>query len=127
MGEDPFIGSELVGGSVNFGPFPMRVIRTILLFSALLFAAGVHAQDAEGEGGKSAGMSKKQQEKHLAKKERKDKKSLAKEEKRIYKLHREHQDKATRKRMKRNERRANKHGQNGHRDPFLRRLFGSRH
>lgn len=106
----------------------MRPIRTFLLLMALVSAPVIlNAQDAEGDGGKSAGMSKKQQEKHLAKKERKDKKSLAKEEKRIYKLHREHQDKATRKRMKRNERRAGKHGQNGHRDPFLRRLFGSRH
>ncbi len=106
----------------------MRTIRTILLLLAMVSApVMLSAQDAEGDGGKSAGMSKKKQEKHLAKKERKDKKSLAKEEKRIYKLHREHQDKATRKRMKRNERRAGKHGQNGHRDPFLRRLFGSRH
>ena len=123
MGEDPFIGSELVGGSVNFGLFPMRAIRTILLFSALLFAAGAHAQDAEGEGGKSAGMSKKQQEKHLAKKERKDKKSLAKEEKRLLKQHRQHQDKATRKRMKRNKRSSDRNGPRGHRDPFLQRLF----
>ena len=107
---------------------PMRALRTLFLLFALVSAPVLlHAQEAEGDGGKSAGMSKKQQEKHLAKKERKDKKSLAKEEKRIYKLHREHQDKATRKRMKRNERRAGKYGQNGHRDPFLRRLFGSKH
>lgn len=106
----------------------MRAIRTLLLlFGLLALPTWLHAQDAGGDGGKSAGMTKKQQEKHLAKKERKDKKSLAKEEKRIYKLHREHQDKATRKRMKRNERRAGKHGQNGHRDPFFRRLFGSKH
>ena len=106
----------------------MRTARTILLLLSLVLApALLHAQDAEGGDGKSAGMSKKQQEKHLAKKERKDKKSLAKEEKRIYKLHREHQDKATRKRMKRHERRAGKHGQSEHRDPFFRRLFGSKH
>lgn len=106
----------------------MRTIRTILLLFALVSAPlMLSAQDAGGGDGKSAGMSKKQQEKHLAKKERKDKKSLAKEEKRIYKLHREHQDKATRKRMKRNERRALKHGQGQHRDPFFRRLFGHKH
>ena len=106
----------------------MRTLRTILLLFALVSApVMLRAQDAGGDGGKSAGMSKKKQEKHLAKKERKDKKSLAKEEKRIYKLHREHQDKATRKRMKRNERRAAKHGQGRHRDPFFRRLFGSKH
>ena len=106
----------------------MRALRTFLLLFALVSApVMLSAQEAEGDGGKSAGMSKKKQEKHLAKKERKDKKSLAKEEKRIYKLHREHQDKATRKRMKRNERRAGKHGQGRHRDPFFRRLFGSKH
>lgn len=105
----------------------MRLFRAVFMFAVLLTLPLVaHAQDGDG-GGNSAGISRKQQERNLAKKERKDKKSLAKEEKRIYKLHREHQDKATRKRMKRNERRANKHGQNGHRDPFLRRLFGSRH
>ena len=60
---------------MNFSPFHMRAIRTILLFAVLFIAGGAFAQDAEGEGGKSAGMSKKQQEKHLAKKERKDKKS----------------------------------------------------
>lgn len=106
----------------------MRTIRTILLLLALVSApVMLRAQDAEGGGGKSAGMSKEKQEKHLAKKERKDKKSLAKEEKRLHKKHLENQDKAARKRMKRNERRAGKHGQGKHRDPFLQRLFGSKH
>jgi hypothetical protein len=106
----------------------MRALRTFLLLFALVSApVALRAQDAEGDGGKSAGMSKKQQEKHLAKKERKDKKSLAKEEKRLHKQHLKNQDKATQKRMKRNERRAAKHGQGRHRDPFFRRLFGSKH
>lgn len=106
----------------------MRAIRTLLLLIGLAaMPIALRAQDAGGDGGKSAGMSKKQQEKHLAKKERKDKKSLAKEEKRLHKQHLANQDKAARKRMKRNERRAGKHGQGQHRDPFLRRLFGGKH
>ena len=106
----------------------MRAIRTFLLLVGLAAMPVVlRAQDAEGGGGKSAGMSKEKQEKHLAKKERKDKKSLAKEEKRLHKQHLANQDKGARKRMKRNERRAGKHGQGHHRDPFLRRLFGSKH
>jgi hypothetical protein len=105
-----------------------HMIRLLLLLLTLAGpAARTVAQDAEGDGGKSAGMSKKKQEKHLAKKERKDKKSLAKEEKALLKQHRQHQDKATQKRMKRNQRRADKHGQGRHRDPFFRRLFGSKH
>ncbi len=105
-----------------------RAIAHLFVLIALLAIPAVsRAQEDEGGGGKSAGMSKKKQEKHLAKKERKDKKSLAKEEKRIYKLHRAHQDKATRKRMKSNERRAGKHGQGPHRDPFFTRIFGHKH
>ncbi len=90
----------------------------ILLVLLMAFAAPVlHAQE---------GISKKQQEKIQAKKKN-DKKEVKKEEKRLYKLHLEHQDKATRKRMKRHKRRADNQGNNGHRDPFLRRLFGSKH
>ena len=103
----------------------LRKLFLLLLLAALPTFSS--AQEAEGSGGKSAGMSKEKQEKHLAKKERKDKKSLAKEEKRLHKKHLQNQDKAARKRMKRNERRAGKHGQGKHRDPFLQRLFGSKH
>jgi hypothetical protein len=41
----------------------------------------------------------------------------------LKKEHLQHQDKATRKRIKRNDRRADKHGNTTHRDPWLRRLF----
>ena len=54
-------------------------------------------------------------------------KAILKEEKRMNKQHLSHQDKATRKRMKQHQRRANKDGNSGQRDPFLRRLFHSRH
>lgn len=100
-----------------------KLLRGLLVVFALLGAGSSYGQEAEGDGGKSAGMSKKQQEKSLAKKERKKKKEVAKEEKRLLKQHRKHQDKATQKRMKRNQKRADKHGQGRHRDPFLKRLF----
>lgn len=101
-----------------------RVLRTFLVLFTLLAVPMIgSAQDAEGGGGKSAGISRKQQEKNLAKKERRDKRSLAKEEKRLLKQHRQHQDKATRKRMKRNERNSARRGPHGPRPPFFQRLF----
>lgn len=101
----------------------MRLFRAVFMFAVLLTLPLVaHAQDGDG-GGNSAGISRKQQERNLAKKERKDKKSLAKEEKRLLKQHRQHQDKATRKRMKRNKRSSDRNGPRGHRDPLLQRLF----
>jgi len=101
-----------------------RILRNLFMLLVLATApVSALAQDAEGGGGNSAGISRKQQEKHLAKKERKDKKSLAKEEKRLLKQHRKHQDKATQKRMKRNQRSSARSGPRGHRDPFLKRLF----
>jgi hypothetical protein len=69
------------------------------------------------------------QDKHVRAqdKKRKEVKEVKKEEKRIAKQHLANQDKATRKRMKQHRRRADKQGNRGHRDPFLRRLFHSRH
>lgn len=58
-----------------------------------------------------------------AKKKEQRSKAIRKEEKRMNKQHLSHQDKATRKRMKQHQRRANKQGNKGQRDPFLRRLF----
>ncbi len=69
------------------------------------------------------GISRRKQEKLQAKKERNDKKAVQKEEKRLAKKHLENQDKATRKRMKRNKRRADKGGSGAHRDPWPRRWF----
>lgn len=92
------------------------MLVTVLLLAA---PAAVHAQ--------SEGISKEKQEKLQAKKERRDAKEVRKEEKRIAKKHLSNQDRATRKRMKQHKRRADKHGSSGHRDPFLRRLFGSKH
>lgn len=91
-------------------------------FLAALLAAAPMAVRAQSEG-----VGKAKQEKVQAKKERREAKELRKEEKRIAKKHLSNQDRATRKRMKQHKRRADQHGSNGHRDPFLRRLFGSKH
>lgn len=102
------------------------VLRILILVSLVSVPAITFAQEADG-GGKSVGISKRQQEKSQAKKARREKKEVAREEKRLLKLHMKHQDKATRKRMKRDKRRADTHGQGQHRDPFLRRLFTRKH
>ena len=97
-----------------------KLIRILVLVLLASVAAPMVAHAQEG-------ISKQKQEKLLAKKKRDDVKEVRKEEKRIAKKHLENQDKATRKRMKRHKRRADKQGNAGHRDPFLRRLFGSKH
>ena len=94
----------------------LRIITVLLL--AFAVAPVVHAQE---------GVSKKQQDKIQRNKKKNDTKEVRKEEKRIAKKHLSNQDKATRKRMKRHKRRADKQGNAGHREPFLRRLFGSKH
>jgi hypothetical protein len=70
------------------------------------------------------GISRKQQEKTLAKKAKEDKKAKVRKEKEDRKRHLNNQDKATRKRMKRNTKRADRHGSDPHRDGFFRRTFG---
>lgn len=101
-------------------PAMRRKLLHLLAVLLLLFAAApvLHAQE---------GISKQKQEKIQARKKKDDKKDVKREEKRLYKQHLENQDKATRKRMKRHKRRAEKQGNTGHRDPFLRRLFGAKH
>ncbi|HQV39607.1 MAG: hypothetical protein IPO60_04850 [Flavobacteriales bacterium] len=96
-----------------------RILRLITVLLLVLAAAPVvHAQE---------GISKKKQDKIQRDKKKNDVKEVKKEEKRIAKKHLANQGKATRKRMKRHKRRADKQGNSGHRDPFLRRLFGSKH
>ncbi|MBS1943536.1 MAG: hypothetical protein JST38_21945 [Bacteroidetes bacterium] len=97
---------------------PPKYVRYLLVLLMALAVPALHAQE---------GISKKQQEKIQARKKKEDKKEVKKEEKRLYKQHLDNQDKATRKRMKRHKRRADNQGNTGHRDPFLRRLFGSKH
>lgn len=95
-----------------------RHFRYLLVILLALAAPYAKAQE---------GISKAQQDKIQARKKKDDKKDVRKEEKRLYKQHLANQDKATRKRMKRNKRRAEGQGNTGHRDPFLRRLFGTKH
>ncbi|MCB9169635.1 MAG: hypothetical protein H6597_00170 [Flavobacteriales bacterium] len=91
--------------------------RKAWLIVIALFAVPVvtHAQDE--------GVSRKQQEKILAKKEKQKKKEQARKEKEDRKQHLAIQDKDTRRRIKQHTRRADRHGPGRHRDPFLKRLF----
>lgn len=120
MGARTKVEAVQINGEVpNFVPMP-RSLRLLLL--SLLLAApltAVHAQEG--------GVGKDQQEKIQAKKKKEEKKARARKEKDDRKRHLSHQDKATRKRMKKNQRRADKHGSGAHRDPFLQRLFGHKH
>lgn len=93
-----------------------RLLASVLVMLALTPMA--HAQ---------AGISREKQEKIQAKKEKSDTKEVKKEEKRIAKKHLKNQKPEVRKRMKQHKKRAERQGNAGHREPFLRRLFGSKH
>lgn len=69
------------------------------------------------------GISQKMQEKILAKKSKEDKKAKVKKEKADRKQHLAIQDKATRKRLKRHFKRAERKGSGTHKDGGLRGLF----
>lgn len=91
-------------------------LNVALISSVLMVAPTItNAQD---------GISRKKQEKLLEKKAKDDKKQKARKEKEDRKRHLNNQDKATRKRMKRNTKRADRHGSDQHRDGFFRRTFG---
>lgn len=70
------------------------------------------------------GISKKKQEKIQAKKAKQEKKEKAKQERYDRRRHLSVQDKATRKRMRRHTKRADRRGSGIHRDGFFRRTFG---
>ncbi len=94
------------------------VLRLLLLCIVLLGMSGVSAaQD---------GISKKQQEKNMARKGKEDKKARVKKEKDDRKRHLSIQDKETRKRIKRNAKRADRGGPGQHRDGFFQRTFSRR-
>lgn len=112
-----------MGNGPNLAALRSVMVRWIRWsFLVVLLTAVPVAARAQSEG-----VGKAKQEKVQAKKERREAKEVRKEEKRIAKKHLSNQDRATRKRMKQHKRRADQHGSNGHRDPFLRRLFGSKH
>ena len=94
-----------------------RLFRWLLIFTLASAPVISHAQD---------GISQKQQEKILAKKAKEEKKAAVKKEKEDRKQHLGLQDKATRKRMKRHSRRADRSGPGRHRDGFFSRLFSRR-
>ena len=87
----------------------------LVVFALMTVPVVMRAQDQ--------GISRKQQEKLLAKKEKDKKKEQVRKEREDRKRHLALQDKATRKRIKQHTRRADKHGPGRHRDPFLKRLF----
>jgi Flp pilus assembly protein TadB len=70
------------------------------------------------------GISKKKQEKIQAKKAKHEKKEKAKQERYDRRRHLSLQDKATRKRLRRHTKRADRRGSGAHRDGFFRRTFG---
>ncbi|HPF89138.1 MAG: hypothetical protein H6590_08210 [Flavobacteriales bacterium] len=70
------------------------------------------------------GISRKKQERIQAKKAKDEKKAKARQERDDRKRHLDIQDKATRKRIKRHTKRADRRGSGPHRDGFFRRTFG---
>ncbi len=94
-----------------------KLVYPVLVFLSL---SSVPTQLAAQE----AGISRKKQEKILEKKAKEEKKQKAEQEKDDRKRHLSLQDKATRKRMKRNTKRADRGGSDAHRDGFFRRTFG---
>ncbi len=90
------------------------MLPVIMLVSLLSLPNNSVAQD---------GISRKKQEKILAKKESEDKKAAKRKEKEDRKHHLSIQDKETRKRLKRHTKRANRGGSGPHRDSFLDGLF----
>ena len=93
-----------------------RLSRLLLVLGLMVMAPLVtHAQE---------GISQKKQEKIQAKKAKDDKKAKARKEKDDWKRHLSIQDKQTRKRLKKNTKRADRSGRGPHRDGGLRGLFG---
>jgi Flp pilus assembly protein TadB len=94
----------------------MRRLLRFLLLAGLLAGVPtmVHAQD---------GISKKEQERIQSKKAKEEKKAEKVREKEGKKRHLDIQSKDTRKRIKKNTKRADRHGSNRHRDGLFSRLF----
>lgn len=87
----------------------------LALFATVATPVEVAAQD---------GISRKKQERIQASKAKKEKKEKAKQERYDRRRHLSVQDKATRKRLKRHTKRADRRGSGAHRDGFFRRTFG---
>jgi len=87
-----------------------------LLLVITMLGAPLHSFAQEG-------ISRKKQEKTLAKEGKKEKKTKAKQERKDRKRHLSIQDKAARKRIKRHGKRADRGGSGKHREGFFRRIF----
>lgn len=95
----------------------MRLLLRFFMIAMLLIGAGASAMAQDG-------ITKKQAEKNLARKAKEERKAKAQKVKDDRKRHLDIQDKATRKRIKRNTKRAERHGSGRHRDGWFRRTFG---
>lgn len=100
--------------------YPCETMRQLLRWSFLLalIATAPSLTQAQDEG-----ISRKKQEKTLAKKAKEEKKAKVKQERADREHHLGIQDKETRKRIKKHTRRADKRGSGQHRDGFFSRLF----
>jgi Flp pilus assembly protein TadB len=91
--------------------------RLLVLVLSLMLGSAMFTASAQ------EGISRKQQERNLAKKAKEEKKARVKQDKEDRKHHLGLQDKATQKRMKRNSKRADRSGSRAHRDGPFRRMF----
>jgi Flp pilus assembly protein TadB len=89
-----------------------------------ILALAVSLMVVPGAAKAQEGISRKQQERIQAKKAKDEKKAKARQERDDRKRHLNIQDKATRKRIKRHTKRADRRGSGPHRDGFFRRTFG---
>lgn len=102
--------------------YPCNMRRLLICLGLLI--AGHLALPAEAFA--QEGITKKQQEKIQAKKGKEDKKAKVRKEKEDRNRHLSIQDKETRKRIKRNTKRADRSGMHAHRDPWPGRWFTRR-
>ncbi|MBV6403491.1 MAG: hypothetical protein IT228_10615 [Flavobacteriales bacterium] len=92
----------------------MRLPAWTLLLLLALAPAAVRAQE---------GIGQKEAERMQARKEKEERKQLARQKREDLRHHLKIQDKATRKRLKRHTRRADRRGSGLHRDSWFRRTF----
>jgi hypothetical protein len=90
-----------------------------MVFSLLFAGLTVHAQGDKG-------ITQKQQEKNLVRKEKEDAKAKKKADREAQRRHLSIQSKDVRKRIRKNTKRADRKGSGRHTDPFYKRWFKSR-
>ena len=100
----------------------MRIVTFIRI--TLLALALVSMSELSAQGDK--GITQKQQEKILVKKAKEDAKAKAKADREAKRRHLNIQSKETRRRIRKNTKRADRKGTGAHRDPFYKRWFKAR-